>query len=156
VDAQVRCQRAGIPRRDTIVGSLVHGSETHLRSAVALALTVATWRIRLTGTAFMTGGECGHELAVAASLPQSQPHRKWAPAATFAQTFLHQGLGNRCVVVDRRPLSLVLVATAASAWRAMYFGRSSSSIYLAMVTPSYYDVEHRTSLDHTLRREARL
>jgi len=100
------------------------------------ALTVRPWRIASTGARPQTGGRCGHDLAVAASMPRRNPP-DWHPPPTFAaRPSWHQGpWANRVAVVEchRRPLSLVLVATCCNQLGADVFDGSQLDS-LAMVT----------------------
>ena len=60
-----------------------------------------------------------------------------APAATFRMPFLTMARARTVAVVVPSPAtSLVLVATSLASWAPMFSHGSSSSISLAMVTPS--------------------
>ena len=103
----------------------------------SLAEMAATWAM---SCLLVTGTDRAFRLATAVSTAASMPRLTpmgLAPAATFFMPSRMMAWANRVAVVVPSPAtSLVLVATSFTSWAPMFSKGSSSSISLAMVTPS--------------------
>ena len=99
-------------------------------------LTVATWRIASPATAWARAAIPVTIWAQAISIPLRRP-TGLAPAATFLRPSRTMAWASRVAVVVPSPaVSLVLLATCCISLAPTFSKGSSSSISLAMVTPS--------------------
>ena len=91
-----------------------------------------------------------------ASTPSSMPLLSWiglAPAATFCRPAAISAWARTVAVVVPSPaMSLVLLATSLTSWAPMFSKGSSSSISLAIVTPSLVMVGEPNFLSSTTFR----
>src|SRR6266849_5299245 len=97
----------------------------------------ATWAILVWSA---TGVDMAFRLSTTACTPRSMPRLRsngFAPAVTFLKPSLTMAWASTVAVVVPSPaMSLVLVAASLTSWAPMFSNGSSSSISLAMVTPS--------------------
>ena len=100
------------------------------------ALTVATWRMASPLTAWARAAIPATTWAVACSMPRRRP-TGLAPAATLRSPSCTRAWASTVAVVVPSPaVSLVLLATCWISLAPTFSNGSSSSISLAMVTPS--------------------
>ena len=100
-------------------------------------LTVATWRMASPATAVARASMPRTTWATASSMPRRR-FTGLAPAATLRRPSRVMAWASTVAVVVPSPaLSLVLVATCSSSLAPRFSNGSSSSISLAMVTPSF-------------------
>ena len=113
----------------------------------------ATWAILVWSA---TGVDIVFRLSTTACTPRSMPRFSssgFAPAVTFLKPSLTIAWASTVAVVVPSPaMSLVLVAASLSSWAPMFSNGSSSSISLAMVTPSLVIVGGPNFLSSTTLR----